>query len=332
MKTRHANRFFLEPTLARCGHRWPVRRPALQSKASDLNVKRSTSGPQGRGPSRGQALAPFGGHFFCLLIAFVLLVAVPLRAADSVDILVQGAEKLEVAEILDALQDAQKLERGRFTFWTGRIGPHRVVVSLTGQGLLNCTTATILGIEEFSPKLIVNQGTSGAQAPYLTLHDIIVGRRALDYGNFVSPSRAAGAGSQPLAWTPVPQRLRDLTTGKLVAYPEGFAGDPAALGVAMRTRNPMGRVFAGVIGSAHEVNLELDRVRWSAQTFGMDVEEMESGHIAALAHAYGIRYIAFRVVSDAPYEGVPFYAMAARATALFTVNFLENFPPLSPSP
>src|SRR5438034_1057821 len=83
-----------------------------------------------------------------------------------------------------------------------------------------------------------------------------------------------------------------------------------ALAVALRTRNTMGRVFPGVIGSAHEVNLELDRVRWSAQTFGMDVEEMESGHVAAVGHAYGIRYIAFRVVSDAPYEGVPFYPEA----------------------
>src|SRR4029077_20488969 len=98
--------------------------------------------------------------------------------------------------------------------------------------------------------------------------------------------------------------------------------------VAMRTRNPMGRVFPGVIGSAHEVNLELDRVRWSHQTFGMDVEEMESAHVAAIAHAYGIRYIAFRVVSDAPYDNVPFYPQAARATALFTVSFLQNLPSL----
>ena len=262
-----------------------------------------------------------------LLVGFILTMpafAPALRAAEPVDVLVQGAEKLEVAEILSALVDSHKTEIGPYSFWTGRIGPHRVAVSLTGQGLINCTTSTVLGIEEFHPKLIVNQGTSGAQAPYLTLHDIIVGRRALDYGNFISPVRATGEGSTPLTWTPLPQRLRDPATGQLVEFRDGFAGDPAALAVALRTRNPQGRVFAGVIGSAHEVNLELDRVRWSAQTFGMDVEEMESGHVAAVAHAYGIRYIAFRVVSDAPYEGVPFYPLAARATAVFTVNFLQN--------
>ncbi len=257
-----------------------------------------------------------------------IFLAVTLNAAEPVEILVQGAEKTEVTDIIAALGQPEKIVIGPFSFWAGRIGAHRVVVSLTGQALINCTTATVLGIEEFQPKLIINQGTSGAQAPCLKLHDIIVGRRTLDYGNFRSPVRGAGEGSAPLAWTPVPQCLRDPATGRLTAFPQGFAGDPAAMAVALGTRNSMGRVFAGVIGSAHEVNLELDRVRWSAQTFGMDVEEMESGHVAALAYAYGIPYIAFRVVSDAPYEGVPFHPEAARATALFTVNFLQNLPAL----
>ena len=265
-------------------------------------------------------------------LVLLLLLLAALTAAEPVDVLVQGAENKEVADILAALQGTKKIEIGPFSFWTGTIGSHRVAVSLTGQGLINCTTSTILGIEEFSPRLIVNQGTSGAQAPYLSLHDIIVGRRTLDYGNFTTAPRAAGTGSTPLAWTSVPQRLRLPATGELQAFPDGFAGDPAALAVALRTRNPMGRVFPGVIGSAHEVNLELDRVQWSARTFDMDVEEMESGHVAAIAHAYGIRFIAFRVVSDAPYEGVPFYPTAARATALYTVNFLENLPPLAAPP
>jgi len=260
------------------------------------------------------------------IFLFVLVTVLP--AAEPVDVLVQGAEKLEVQEVVAALEHPQKQSIGPFSFWVGRIGPHRVAVSLTGQALINCTTATLLGIEEFSPKLIVNEGTSGAQVPYLGLHDIIVGRRALDYGGLAAPARAAGQGSAALAWIPVPQRLRDPATGQLVEFPDGFPGDEAALAVALRTRNPMARVFPGIIGSAHEVNLELDRVAWSHRTFGMDVEEMESGHVAAIAHACGVRYIAFRVVSDAPYDGVPFYPQAARATGLFTVNFLHNLPPL----
>jgi adenosylhomocysteine nucleosidase len=251
----------------------------------------------------------------------------PAARPAPVDVLVQGAERLEVEDIVAALEQPQKLQYGPFSFWTGRIGGHRVAVQLTGQALINCTTSTLIGIEEFQPKLIVNQGTSGAQVPNLRLHDIIVGRRALDYGIFITPVRTKGQGSVPLSWVPQPQQLRDLATGRMVSFPQGFPGDARALALALRLRNSMGRVLPGVIGSAHEVNLELDRVQWSQRTFAMDVEEMESGHVAAIAHAYNIRYISFRVVSDAPYENVPFAASAARATALFTVSFLRSLPP-----
>ena len=255
----------------------------------------------------------------------------PLVAAPPVEILVQGADPLEVNEFIPALGHAQKLAIGPFTFWLGEIGGHRVAVSYTGEALLNCTTATVIGIEEFHPALIVNQGTSGAQVPYLGLHDIVVGRRTLDYGGFVSAPRAAGEGSLPLAWAPVPQRLRDPATGALAAYPDGFPGDSAAIALALRTRNPLGRVFAGVIGSAHEINLELDRVEWSHRTFGMDVEEMESGYVAAVAHAYGIRYIAFRVVSDAPYDGIRFDPLCRSRDVPLHLEFHPESPALSRS-
>ncbi|MFI5336002.1 MAG: hypothetical protein ACHQ5A_04415 [Opitutales bacterium] len=268
-------------------------------------------------------------------MVFLLLVAA-LRAATPVDVLVQGAEALEVKEIFAALgSNAETVRLGPYVFQLGRIGPHRVAVTCTGQALINCTASTVLALEEFHPRIIINQGTSGAQVPGLKVNDIIVGQRCLDYGNFVTGTRAAGEGSAPLTWQPVPQCLRDPATGQLVPYPEGFAGDPDLLARALRTTNPLGRVLAGVIGSAHEVNRELDRVRWSHETYGMDVEEMESGHVAALARAYGVRYIAFRVVSDAPYDGLEFDPSAARTTALFTLAFLENLPALpalSPNP
>src|SRR5688572_19770587 len=45
---------------------------------------------------------------FGTLLLLTLLSPSLLRAAQPMDILVQGAEKLEVAEIIEALQDAKK--------------------------------------------------------------------------------------------------------------------------------------------------------------------------------------------------------------------------------
>jgi adenosylhomocysteine nucleosidase len=258
------------------------------------------------------------------LLLFILL-SVAVRAAAPVEILVQGAEWLEVRDIVTALgPQAEKVQVGPYRFWLGELGGHRVAVSLTGQALVNCTIATIVAVEEFHPHLLINQGTSGAQRPGLSVNDIIVGRRCVDYSIYSTLPRAPGQGSQPLAWTPSAQHLPDPVTGRVAAYPQGFAGDPDLLALALRTPNPAGHVREGVIGSAHEVNLELDRVRWSHDTFGLDVEEMESAHVAALARAYGIRYISFRVVSDAPYDGVDFKPEAALTTAAFTLRFIAN--------
>lgn len=258
---------------------------------------------------------------------FLLLFAAVLRAAAPVDVLIQGAEWPEVQDLIAALgPGAEQRQIGNYRFWVGTIGPHRVAISLTGQALINCTIATVVGVEEFRPRLLINQGTSGAQVPGLALHDIVVGRRCVDYSIYATPVRAAGQGSRPLEWRPSAQILPDPATGRHVAYPQGFAGDPEMIERALRTPNPEGRVRAGVIGSAHEVNLELDRVRWSHDTFGLDVEEMESAHVAALARAYGIRYIAFRVVSDAPYDGIEFQPEAARVTGRFTVRFVTGLP------
>ena len=263
----------------------------------------------------------------------ILILATGLRAAAPVEILVQGAEALEIRDVLPALgPGAETVRLGPYVFHIGEIGGHRVAVTYTGQALINCTASTILAIEEFHPRIIINQGTSGSQSPTLHLHDVIVGRRCLDYGNFRTAPRAVGEGSAPLTWTSLPQRMRNPANDRLEDFPGGFEGDAALLDLALHVPNPSGRVLPGVIGSAHEVNLELDRVRWTHDTFGMDVEEMESGHVAALAYAYGIRYIAFRVVSDAPFDKVDFEPEAARVTALYTVAFLQHLPELPAHP
>ena len=73
-------------------HSAPDRGGPASLRAGFVVVDRS--GPQGRGPSR-----------FLRLGLIIFIAAGVLRAAEPVDVLVQGAEKLEVAEILSALTD-----------------------------------------------------------------------------------------------------------------------------------------------------------------------------------------------------------------------------------
>ena len=74
------------------------------------------------------------------------------QPAFGCDVLVQGAMDVEIQPLLDALEGAERIQIAAWTFWKGRIGPQRVVVSRTEVGPTNAAIATVLGIERFRPR------------------------------------------------------------------------------------------------------------------------------------------------------------------------------------
>ena len=86
-------------------------------------------------------------------------------AQDPVEVLVQGAVDGELQPLLAALEGRKATQMSSWTFWEGRIGAKRVVVSRTEVGPINAVAATVLGIERYKPRLIINQGTAGAHNP-----------------------------------------------------------------------------------------------------------------------------------------------------------------------
>ena len=77
-----------------------------------------------------------------------ILLAAPACAAD---LLIQGAVDWELQPLLSALQNRHEVKIAAWTFWTGRIGGHDVVISRTDVGPINAAAATALGIREFRP-------------------------------------------------------------------------------------------------------------------------------------------------------------------------------------
>lgn len=68
--------------------------------------------------------------------------------------------------------------------------------------------ALTLAIVNFKPKLIINQGTAGANDPELKVFDIVVGEATVDYDAFRSSHADAGQGIDQSRWRPIPHRLR----------------------------------------------------------------------------------------------------------------------------
>jgi adenosylhomocysteine nucleosidase len=250
---------------------------------------------------------------------YLLLVAAPAAAED---LLVQGALDSELQPLLAALDGKREVRFGSWTFWTGRIGGRSVAVSRTEMGPINAAAATAIGIREFQPKAVINQGTAGAHNPDLNLWDIVAGETTVDFGAFASKHADAGQGSDFSRWTKMTHRLRN-DNGEVTPYP-GFSGDPALLAAALQHPYKRGRVVRGTIGSAFEFNRELDRILWLRRTYGTDTEDMESAFAAGVATGMKTRFLAIRIISDSEWSHPVFEKAAGEYCAEFVAGLIRS--------
>ncbi|SFG97669.1 adenosylhomocysteine nucleosidase [Desulfotomaculum arcticum] len=220
----------------------------------------------------------------------------------SQPIVIQGAMDIEMQDMVAALKNPKEITYGGWTFWQGTIDKQPVVISRTEVGVTNAAAATLLAIEKFNPKAIINQGTSGGHDPELHRFDIVLGQKSINFGKFKSEHADLGAGINPEAWIPEDVSLR---VGGKSEYFNGFAGDPELIKVAQSVIDSykQGNVVTGVIGTADEWNRELDRIAWVHENFSTSVEEMETASAAQVAAAYNVPFLGIRILSNSEPQG-----------------------------
>jgi adenosylhomocysteine nucleosidase len=241
---------------------------------------------------------------------------------SPVDIVVQGALDSEIQPLLAALEEKEQIQIAAWTFWRGRIGSKRVVVSRTEVGPINAVAATTLAIVNFKPRVIINQGTAGASDPELKIFDIVVGEATVDYGAFRSSHADAGQGIDMSRWTPIYHRLR-IDGKERKTFPR-FVGDEVTLRAALETPYKRGRVVKGIVGSAFEFNKEIDRLVWARKTFGNVSEDMESAYVAGAAEGFKTRFLAIRVISDSEFHSPKLEEVAGEYCAAFVVDVIRK--------
>lgn len=246
------------------------------------------------------------------------------RAAESapVDIVVQGALDVELQPLLAAVEDKREIQLAAWTFWRGKIAGRSVVISRTEVGPINAVAATTLAITHFRPRLVINQGTAGANDPDLKVFDIIIGESTVDYGAFHSAPAKAGEGIHLSRWSPMTHRLRLDGRGRVPF--ERFPGDEEMMKTALATKYAHGRVLQCVIGSAFEFNREIDRLLWVRKTFGASSEDMESAFAAGAAVGFKTRFLAIRIISDSEFYAPQVQGTAGEYCAAFVVDVIKQ--------
>lgn len=205
-------------------------------------------------------------------------------------ILIQGAMDVETDRIAGRLEGRTEETMAGFRFWRGRYRGLKLVVSRTEVGTISAAAATVLGIQRFSPILVLNQGTAGAHRSDLHVGDVVVGRSCVDIHSALMPQRRVGEGVAPSAW-----RLWDFDVD---APPVVLEGDPHWADRFESAPYTGGRVIPGRLGTGDVFNREHDRILWLRERAGEDCEDMESLAAYRICRRFGVPCLGLRIISN----------------------------------
>ena len=108
---------------------------------------------------------------------------------ENKTILIQGALDIEIQYIINLLKNNKKIEVSGYEFYDGFIDNIRVVVSKTLVGTINATIATCIGITNFKPNIVINQGIAGAHTENLHVGDIVIGEKCCNINSYKMPCK-----------------------------------------------------------------------------------------------------------------------------------------------
>jgi adenosylhomocysteine nucleosidase len=268
----------------------------------------------------------------CLVLNAAALIG---QGRAPAPIVVQGAMTSETERLVQRLEGATREEIGSWNFWRGTIDGYPVIVSKTNKGSANAAAATMLAIERFHPRAIINQGTSGGHDPALHVYDIVIGTASLNIGAFKTPHRVAGAGSRPMEWQPRDLRLEGSAGAPDMPHTLArFEADSNLLAVArgVRAAYTRGTVVDGIIGSADMWIDEVDYVNHLHASYGTAVEEMETAAAAQVAAARGVPFLGIRILSDNITNGGAYDPKAGEACQEFVHSVMKAYIGTLPKP
>lgn len=203
-------------------------------------------------------------------------------------ILIQGAMDIEIEHIIKSLKDKKFRKIKEYKFYEGTINNKKVVVSKTYIGSIDATIATTIGIIEFNPTIVINQGIAGGHKKQLHTGDIVIGEKCCNINSYDMPIKEQHKGSNPFEWEPN-KRAKDIkyANKELVALLEKN----------IKT-NKKNSVYTGVLGSGDVFNREFDRITWITEKFDNLCEDMESIGVYTVCERFKIPCVGVRIISN----------------------------------
>lgn len=207
-------------------------------------------------------------------------------------ILIVVAMEVEAKVLLDKITNIKEEIKYGYKFYEGLINNERIVILLTGVGVINASSSLTSAIIEYNPRLIINYGIAGAISKTIHTKDIIIGTNVVNINSYRTGELKEGEGSNPNNW-----ELLTFLSGEPDCYIE-YSSSEFLLELTKKIDYTNGNIIYGKIGSGDAWNREVDRILYLNKKYGIICEDMESIAIYNLADKFNIPTISIKIISD----------------------------------
>lgn len=201
-------------------------------------------------------------------------------------ILIEGATNIEIEYFLANIDSLEKNIIFGYEYFIGNLGSNKIIISKTNVGVVNATIATVFGVTNFKPDIVINQGIAGAHTRDLHIGDIVIGDKCVNIEAYKTPAKLQGEGTCFSFWEPN-KRAKD------VKY-----ADQELANYFKANIEKSNSVIVGTLGSADMFNREVDRIDWINSKFGNLTEDMESIGTYSVCKVFNTKCIGIRIISN----------------------------------
>lgn len=203
-------------------------------------------------------------------------------------ILIQGAMDIEIEYYLNQLKNRKDRAIAGYEFYEGNIKGVEVVISKTLVGTINSTIATTIGITNYNPDIVINQGIAGSHRIDLHIGDIVIGEKCCNINAYKMPTKNEGEGSNPFEWEPN-KRAKDVQEANMKLF--------EVIKNNMISKYP-NKIYKGILGSGDVFNREVDRIYWINDIFKSYCEDMESIGTYSVCNKFNVPCVGIRIISN----------------------------------
>lgn len=202
-------------------------------------------------------------------------------------------EDVEMNILKEHLIDLKNVEDRVCTFYEGKLNDYPVVLCSSGEGLVNASVSTSVGINKYNPIAIIVQGVAGAHGFDIHKQDIVISSDVININSVKTSIRKLGEGVDTNKWEHL-----NFKHGRKELVP--VKANERLIRVAQKVGKnyEKGNVILGRVGSGDIWNREVDRILMFHNKFGTLCEDMESFAVLQVAEKYDIPAISIRIISN----------------------------------